>query len=108
MLLVEAGLPRPQAQVRLHNEIGRFLGRVDLYYEDSRLAIEYDGGHHRDTLVTDNRRQNDLLAADYNLLRFTKPDISNTPELVIARVRTARDAAAKRRTRGRVQPSDAA
>jgi very-short-patch-repair endonuclease len=89
ILFVQAGLPRPEAQVNLHDDAGRFLGRVDLYYPDSRLAIEYDGEHHRDRLVGDNRRQNGLLAAGYNLLRFTAPDILATPDLVVARVRAA-------------------
>ena len=108
VLLVLAGLPRPETQVKLNDDRGRFLGRVDLYYRDSRLAIEYDGGHHRDTLVTDNRRQNDLLGAGYNLLRFTKPVISNMPEILVARVRTALTESRKGRIRGRMHPSDAA
>src|SRR5689334_20526759 len=32
LLLVLAGLPRPQAQVRLHDDAGRFIARPDLYY----------------------------------------------------------------------------
>jgi hypothetical protein len=34
MVLVLGGLPRPQAQVSLHDSRGRFLGRPDLYYPD--------------------------------------------------------------------------
>ena len=37
------------------------LARTDLYYPDQRLALEYDGGSHRESLVEDNRRQNRLL-----------------------------------------------
>lgn len=79
MQLVLAGLPRPQAQVPLHDERGRFIARVDLYYPDQRLAIEYDGGGHRDTLVEDDRRQNLLVGAGYRLLRFTAGELRRAP-----------------------------
>jgi len=41
MLLVLAGLPRPHAQVPIHDRSGRFLGRPDLYYPEGRLGLEY-------------------------------------------------------------------
>jgi len=56
MLLVLARLPRPEVQVSVHDDEGRFLGRPDLLYSRQRLAIEYDGGNHRDRMVDDNRR----------------------------------------------------
>jgi very-short-patch-repair endonuclease len=87
MLLVTAGLPKPEAQVDLHDAQGRAIARVDLYYPSHRLAIEYDGSTHRTNLVEDNRRQNLILAAGYQLRRYTKPDLSNTPELVSAQIR---------------------
>src|SRR5713101_6549147 len=71
MLLVLAGLPPPEAQVSIHDDQGRFLGRPDLLYRLHGLAIEYDGGNHRDRLVDDNRRQNGLIGAGLRLLRFT-------------------------------------
>ena len=84
MLLVLAGLPRPHAQVPIHDRSGRFLGRPDLYYPDVRLALEYDGGTHRSTLVEDNRRQNRLIDAGIRLLRFNAADIYSSTESVIA------------------------
>jgi uncharacterized protein DUF559 len=89
LLLVLAGLPRPVAQVPLHDRSGNFIGRPDLYYPAHRLGLEYDGGTHRDSLVDDNRRQNRLLNAGYRLLRFTAADIFQTPDLVVAQVRLA-------------------
>jgi len=76
MLLIGAGLPRPQVQVALYDDQGRFLARTDLYYPDHRLALEYDGGTHRESLVEDNRRQNRLLRAGFRLLRFTASEKS--------------------------------
>lgn len=89
LLLVLAGLPTPLAQIDLHDATGRFLGRADLYYPARRLALEYDGGIHRNTLIEDNRRQNRLLAAGYRLLRFTAPDILTSPAATVAQVRAA-------------------
>ena len=42
MLLIQNGLPRPQAQVPIHDRSGRFAGRLDLYYEQRRLGIGQD------------------------------------------------------------------
>jgi very-short-patch-repair endonuclease len=89
MVLVLAGLPRPLAQVSLRDDGGNFLARVDLYYPRARLAIEYDGGTHRDSLAADNRRQNRLLNAGYRLLRFTAGDVLGNPGGVVAQVREA-------------------
>ena len=88
MVLVLAGLPRPEAQVTIRDG-QRFLGRPDLYYRERRLALEYDGGTHRDTLAEDNRRQNLLVNAGIRLLRFTASDIYGTPDLVVGQVRAA-------------------
>jgi len=89
MLLVLAGLPRPEVQVPIHDEMGRFLGRPDLLYRVQRLAIEYDGDNHRDRLVDDNRRQNSLVGAGIRLLRFTASDVYRTPDTVAMQVRHA-------------------
>src|SRR5258708_9199425 len=59
---------------RVNDDQGHLLGRPDLLYRDRRLAIEDDGGNHRDRLVDDNRRQNGFVSAGYRLLRFTAPD----------------------------------
>lgn len=87
MLLVLAGLPRPEVQVPVRDDEGRFLGRPDLLYRDQCLAIEYDGGNHRDRLVDDNRRQNRLIGAGFRLLRFTAADVYGTPGSVVRQVR---------------------
>jgi very-short-patch-repair endonuclease len=89
LLLVLAGLPRPRAQASLHDERGHFLGRADLYYADQRLALEYDGGTHRDRLAEDDRRQNRILAAGIRMLRFTAADVYRGGATVVAQVRAA-------------------
>lgn len=89
LLLVLAGLPRPEAQVRLHDASGRFLGRPDLFYRTQRLCIEYDGTTHRESLIEDNRRQNRLQNAGFRLLRFTAADVIRSPDSVVTLVREA-------------------
>jgi very-short-patch-repair endonuclease len=88
-LLSQARLPRPEVQTNLHDADGRFVGRADLYYPSARLVLEYDGGTHRDRLVSDDRRQNLLINAGFRLLRFTAADIHNRPEVVESQVRGA-------------------
>ena len=103
MALVKGRLPTPCVQVNLKDASGAFVGRVDLYYPDRRLAIEYDGDIHRERLVSDLRRQNALLNAGYRLLRFTATDL-RTPASVVAQVRHARALA----PRTHVSPDEAA
>jgi very-short-patch-repair endonuclease len=87
MLLLLAGLPRPEVQVSINDDHGCFLGRPDLLYRKQRLAIEYDGGNHRDRMVDDNRRQNGLIGAGFRLLRFTAADVYGAPDTVAMQVR---------------------
>lgn len=88
MLVVLARLPRPEAQVPIYD--GRqFLGRIDLYYREQRLGLEYDGAHHDGKRAEDNRRQNLLQNAGVRLLRFTAGDIYNSPFQVVNQVRAA-------------------
>jgi very-short-patch-repair endonuclease len=94
-LLIKAGLPRPEVQARLYSQ-GRFVGRADLYYPDSRLVIEFDGANHRDRLVEDNRRQNLLMNAGYAVLRFTASDVYNRPDKIVAQVSAAAAVSARR------------
>jgi very-short-patch-repair endonuclease len=87
-LLLHAGLERPEGQVDLRDEDGRFVGRADLYYPSERLVIEFDGGTHRARLVEDDRRQNLLINAGFKLLRFTAADLARS-EFVPSQVRAA-------------------
>jgi very-short-patch-repair endonuclease len=73
--LISAKLPTPCVQEELYDNSGAFLGRVDLFYPDVRLVIEFDGQNHRDRLVSDLRRQNALVSAGYHILRFTVADL---------------------------------
>ena len=60
-LFIDAGLPRPRAQVDLYDADGDLIARADLYYPAARLVNEFDGGNHKGRLIEDNRRQNKLI-----------------------------------------------
>lgn len=87
--LVAGRLPTPGVQVELHDRSGQFLARVDLFYPDAGLVIEFDGQNHRERLAADLRRQNALVNAGYHLLRFTAGDLA-VRGAVAAQVRRTR------------------
>ena len=87
--LIRGRLPRPSVQAELCDRKGKLIARVDLYYPDRRLAIEYDGIDHKDRLQADLQRQNALLNAGYHMLRFTAVDLRQ-PKAVVAEIRRAR------------------
>jgi hypothetical protein len=92
LLLVDAGLPRPVAQHDIHDERGRFIARADLAYPSLRIAIEYEGDHHREraTFRRDIGRFNALRAAGWLVLRFTADDLLHQPAQTAQQVRAAR------------------
>jgi hypothetical protein len=54
LLLIEAGYPRPQTQIPVHGEYGQLVAVLDMGWEDVKIALEYEGDHHR----TDRRQFN--------------------------------------------------
>jgi very-short-patch-repair endonuclease len=80
LLIVLAGLPRPEVQYPLPEAGVRF----DLAYPDVKLAIEYDGGDHDDLL--DRRRDISTGRLGWYTARFTKHDIAQ-PAATTAAIR---------------------
>ncbi|GAA3756303.1 hypothetical protein GCM10022225_46730 [Plantactinospora mayteni] len=91
LLLVDAGLPVPIAQHDVYDARGRFVGRVDLAYPRLRIALEYEGDHHRERahFRQDVARLNDLRAAGWVVLRFTADDVLRHPARLVAQVTQA-------------------
>ncbi len=89
LVIVNGGLPRPVAQYEVRDASGTFIGRVDLAYPEWKVAIEYDGDHHRDraTFRDDIRRANALRVAGWTVLRFTASDVWRRPDQVVADIR---------------------
>lgn len=89
-LLVVAGLELPKGQVDLGGV--DWIGRVDFYYRHLRLVIEIDSDiHHTAKLDTesDERRDEALRAAGFDVMRITEAELRDHPEMVVARVRAA-------------------
>lgn len=47
LLLIDAGFPRPQTQIAVRNEWGWPEAYLDMGWDDVKVAVEYDGDHHR-------------------------------------------------------------
>lgn len=52
LLIIRAGYPRPRTQIPVLSPDGRRWYYLDMGWEDLKLAVEYDGDHHR----TDRKR----------------------------------------------------
>ncbi|MDP9794690.1 hypothetical protein J2S43_003202 [Catenuloplanes nepalensis] len=92
LLITDAGLPRPAAQYDVTTADGRWLARVDLAYPDLRIAIEYDGDHHRarDTHRHDIVRERRLKGDGWLVLRFMADDVHRTPDQTAQIIAAAR------------------
>ncbi|WP_431880452.1 DUF559 domain-containing protein [Micromonospora chalcea] len=90
LLLLDAGLGPLTAQHEVRAG-GRFVARVDLAWPALRLAVEYDGDHHRERahFRRDVARLNALRAAGWLVLRFTADDVLRRPDATVALVRQA-------------------
>jgi hypothetical protein len=61
--IMDAGFPRPEAQIEVVDELGRCVYRLDLGWRDRHIAIEYDGEAHHSTdeqISHDRRRRGRL------------------------------------------------
>jgi very-short-patch-repair endonuclease len=90
-LLHDAGAPTPVPQYEVRDDNGRFLARVDLAYPQWRIALEYEGDHHRERAQfrRDIARLNALRQAGWVVLRFTADDVLRHSQLLVAQVLAA-------------------
>ncbi|OBI21353.1 hypothetical protein [Mycobacterium sp. E2497] len=91
LLLIEAGLPRPQTQIPVLNEWGWAEAYLDMGWDDIKVAAEYDGDQHRSSryhYVKDIRRLEKLERRyGWIVVRVVAED---HPDDIIRRVREAR------------------
>lgn len=88
-LLIEAGLPRPQTQIPVCDEWGKAIAYLDMGWAELKVAVEYDGDHHRTNrsqFSYDIRRLEMLARRGWIVIRVTADD---SPEAVLRRVRDA-------------------
>jgi len=90
VLLIEAGFTRPVANRVVRDEHGRFVARVDLSYPDLKIAIEYEGDHHREKIPwrADLARRRRLEALGWIYLPVTQADLER-PEDLFSDLRSA-------------------
>jgi hypothetical protein len=92
LLLVEAGLPEPELNVRLFDRFGAELARVDLLFREFRVVVEYDGDQHRtDTRQFDRDlgRLDDLAARGWRVVRVGARSLFRDPQDAVIRVQRA-------------------
>lgn len=89
LLIVFAGLPRPEAQLVILDRNRNFVARVDLGYPEQRLIVEYDGAFHWEQRRADDRRRDAIRDLGWQVLVVSREDYYDTPELTVAKVRHA-------------------
>lgn len=88
LLLIDAGLPAPTTQIPVQQN-WRLVAVLDMGWEDYKVAVEYDGDHHRTNRRQYARDQNRLRKLDelgWVVIRVIAED---KPDDVIRRVRGA-------------------
>jgi hypothetical protein len=90
LVIVDGGLPRPTSQFKIFNG-KRHVARVDFAYEEHKLALEYDGDHHRErsTFRFDMERLRELSLLGWRVLRFNADDVLRFPDTMLAQIRAA-------------------
>ena len=89
------GLPMPEFEVDLGSEA--WVGRVDCYWREAKVVVELDSRLHHTALLdreADRRRDNELMAAGWRVIRVTWRDLHDAPIQVVRLIRTALAAAA--------------
>ena len=91
LLLSDAGLPPAVPQYEVRRADRTFVGRVDLAFPRWKIAIEYEGDHHREKwqFRRDVARLNALREAGWLVLRFTADDLFRRPRDVVRQVAVA-------------------
>lgn len=92
LLLVRAGFPRPQTQIRVNDEYGFVVARLDMGWREYRVGVDFDGVQH-----WTNPRQREKDIERYALLpelgwadiRVSGDMLHNRPRLVLERVGSA-------------------
>lgn len=96
LVLIDAGFPTPQTQIPIFNEFGDFVARVDMGYEEFRVAIEYDGAQHwadAEQRARDIDRQAALQDLGWIIIRVSSDLLRYRPRTIVTRVAAALRAA---------------
>lgn len=89
LVLVEAGLPRPRTQIAVRDDDGKVLAYLDMGWDETKIAVEYDGEQHRtdrQQYIWDLRRHELLENMGWIIVRVVAGD---RPVDIVRRVREA-------------------
>ncbi|GAB2687991.1 endonuclease domain-containing protein [Thalassiella azotivora] len=88
LLVLDAGLPRPVSQYEVRTPAGAFVARLDLAWPGQRVAVEYDGAHHREARQhsADLARHNRLRAQGWTVLQVDAQVLAR-PAALLAQLR---------------------
>jgi hypothetical protein len=96
LVLIDAGLPRPQTQIAVFDDYGDFVARIDMGYDELRVGIEYDGPQHwtsREQRSRDIDRYSTLLDLGWTIIRVSSDLLRYRQGTFVARVVAAMQAA---------------
>ncbi len=96
LLLIEDGLPTPTTQIQVRQPSGRIVARVDLGWEEWRVAVEYDGTQHwteESQRTWDIEREELLRELGWRVIRVSSEQLRTRPWVICERVRDALTAA---------------
>lgn len=77
LALTDAGMRPTGTQIVVRDTRGRIIAKVDMGWEDLKIAVQYDGGHHqtdRVTYVRDQKVNRDLAATGWIVIRVIAED----------------------------------
>lgn len=86
--ILEAGLPAPRVNMPVHDARGHFVAQPDLTWPDRKIALEYEGDHHRtdkEQWHRDIERYARLQELGWAIIRATAADYRN-PARLLARL----------------------
>lgn len=89
-LFADGGVPAPAFEVDLGSD--KWVGRVDCVWRDERVIVELDSRRHHTGLLardSDRRRDNELMAAGWRVIRVNWADLHDRPDEVLAWIRDA-------------------
>jgi hypothetical protein len=89
LLLIDSGLPRPKTQIPVHDDDGYSFAYLDMGWPELKIAVEYDGDHHRTDrrqYVKDIKRLDRIQRRGWIVIRVIAED---QPYQILRRVRDA-------------------
>lgn len=98
LALVGSGLPRPRTQIRVLNQWGTVIARIDMGWEEQKIGVEFDGAQHWTDPSQRSRdidRLAELEARGWRIIRVSAEMLRHRPHVVVQRTRDALRAAGR-------------